>query len=430
MSVASFALATPGFVQARDFAIRDGHGRHVDASRTRSYDSEQARVVVDLPRSSTRGQRYRFDLELNLWPTSGLVLEDDVYVLRLPPMARLGPGARRLMLPTRVHVDSCEPKPALSFMEHGQRVLIWHNGQSAKQPCPPESTILVRFRRDGLLTPRWPDRQRVGAFARALFAAIRASDSDRLRTLLHRDFLMRPSGLRAAQLLSTDERVSADRFDRLRIRDITAIGSKISVRLTADWTVEGRNEGSSTERDATFYLDLERRGDALKALRLRPASMSDTGDLRADAYVHEELGFSANVRAAGSSLSQAHDLRCPLQLRISRRGNPGARVEITGYFDREGRERAAHRMRLSGAAIALRPGIRLDDRSSLAHATWSFGTDGSSLWSHERWTWLSKGRRHFLIREISEARSASAAQEHHRKAADWFSLVRQGLKWR
>ena len=427
-SSVAFGFSTPGFVQDRSFAIRDGHGREQSAEIYTSYDGEQARIDVDLPTASGRGQRYRYEFQLGLRPTSGLVVVDDAYVLRLPPLTRSGPGARRLVLPTRTHIDQAQPKPTLSYLENGRRIMIWHHGRR-NGGCPPESTILVRFRRDGLLTDRWPSRRRVSEFVARFLTALRESQREALAKMLHPGFLLRPAGLRRDNLISEANR-PLDRFDRVRIRDVTAIGDKVAIEFVADWTVPDRLGKSRTAKDWAFCLELVRTGAQFQAIRLRPLSTSDTGILLDGTYSHAALRFVARLPAA-SGLAKAHDQLCPLQLRIHRNGQAGIRVEVTGYFDRSHEGLEDIRMRLSGAAVSLRPGKRVDEAGSAEQneMAWSFGAPGSTLWAHERWTWVSQGRRHFLVREVAEARTEADAARRHAQAAKWFEAVRDGFEW-
>ena len=138
----------------------------------------------------------------------------------------------RLELTPGCHVDEVWPRPDLQFESDGGPVLVW------RQNTP--GLAVIRFRKDGLLTKRWPATAPVRSVVRQLFEALIATTSgpgrtrrlDQLERLLDDDFRFEPQGWSKADVPRRMGSFGAFFADsEISVRDVTVVADTLTVEL-------------------------------------------------------------------------------------------------------------------------------------------------------------------------------------------------------
>ena len=227
-------LVTTGFIQQRDPTLTGGHGQSLDAEVQRTPDREVSNITAKVTAQARPGQRYRLQMKTELLPAAGLHADADSFVMRIPLKATGSlPVLYHVTLPPGSRIQDVDPAPAYRYHLNGTPHLIWDPAPADRQRIIP---LVIRFRKDGMLTARWPSRASVEDFVETLFEALAKQDSDFLRRVAHPAYLELPAGRGFADLARGSGTPS---FSRPRIRDVTAVGSVVTVDLVCDWTLAG-----------------------------------------------------------------------------------------------------------------------------------------------------------------------------------------------
>lgn len=167
-------LATTGYLQMGNPTARDGHDKVLRVSRGVGSSLEESDLAIELNRAPRVGKSYRLQIDSWLIPAEGLSGEPAGYVLRVPVKAvGLFPTVHRVVLPEGARVVERDPAPTREFTTEGQLHLVWEFMPDARgtRTLP----LVVRFRKDGMLTERWPVRKEIDAFRAAIRRGCRST---------------------------------------------------------------------------------------------------------------------------------------------------------------------------------------------------------------------------------------------------------------
>jgi hypothetical protein len=433
----SLPVVTTGFLQETDPQVRDGHGHELDVDLEPRWHREASRLRVRLTKRSRRGQGYRLLVHYRLVPTSGLHAVGDTYVLRLPAKA-VGsiPVLHTLVLPAGCRVERVEGIDTARFTsswQHGREHLLWLF-MPGERPMVRTEPVVVWFRRDGLLTRRPPSWERVEEFVSRLLDALHGDDHRALDSLLHPSYLEQPGGIAKLHRTGQMPVPGAQRYTDWRISDITSVGPVVTAELVASWETTGLDGNGLRVDEWPLRVQLLRQGDAYSVLRLAPRSQADTGSLGEDGvYRHAALKVRLTP-AENTALIRTQDELPELQVACYRADEPGVRFRLLGHFDREDLPDEVIATLLTAGASSLETAVRLpgqptgEDRSPARGRTeeWLFGESGGP-WSRERWTFVTRGRRSFLLRSSAEGATREEAIARFDSAAGWFEQLAAGV---
>ncbi|MEZ5963793.1 MAG: bifunctional serine/threonine-protein kinase/formylglycine-generating enzyme family protein [Planctomycetota bacterium] len=408
-------VATPGFLQNDVPECRLGGGppeRVVPETR-----GGETILNIDVDKLVAR-QLYRIDVTCALTPVTGLLGRADGYVLQVPLKATgRTPNYYRVTLPPRSTIDEVDPPPTAFYAVKDRPVLTWE--------FPPDGggdrafSGVVRFRKDGFLSARWPTKAEAMRVAGRLFTALRARDTATLRDMLDPSFVMAPSGATAAIL--TDGRGTVrEWFDNVRFVDVTAVGAVNTAELVVDW-----HAGDKTAKGWPLRVHWRNDGNRARVLEVSPAGRSDTGRIEQGAYVHDAVLLRIDS-GADFTLSRMVGHLAPLQVEL--RPNPLDRpcfVMVLGRYEDKDTDEAAVWQVLSGGthvvdgnqrSLGQRPGKFADYPAVIED--WVFAAGPG--YRRERWLKVSSGRRRLLIRMVALGDSADLASRAFERAETWF----------
>jgi hypothetical protein len=427
-------LVTSGFLQIGDPTVRDGHDQVLTTQRTGPTHREASKLDITLARLPRRGQGYRVTINTWLMPASGITGDGDAFVLRIPVKAAgMLPIQHHVVLPPGSFVDEREPAPTQQYAMDGRIHLVWEfpPDQRGNRTIP----AVVRFRRDGGLASTWPARGDVEMFRTELLRAIQHPRT--ARELVHPAYEQLPSGKLFSDVMSGRREALPD-FGDTKLVDFTTVGSVVTLDLLSKW--EPKFDGRSVRIDNwPVRMQAVRQGDRLQALRLAPRSRRDSGEVRSDgSYAH--AGLKVSVQPNGMQVNRTQDELTEMQVKYERQERDGTlRFQILGHRARPGDTEDQMRVWLTGGAISLReggavPGSRTDtvgpdDERRLEGRSmhWLFPT-AEGGWARERWTFVSKGLRHFLVKSVAEAPTRTAAVELFQAEAQWFTRMAESIR--
>ena len=275
-------LDSPGFVAVDPSSTRivDGHGLPVSARWSRP-EPDRLRGEFVLDDKLRANQAVRLTTTADLRPVTGLMMDGDAYTFRLPMVATpAGASAYRLVIPVGVRIDAVQPEPAHRFAAaDGRATLIWL--------LPPDAlhtaAVAVRFRYDGLLATRWPERHRVEQVVATFFECLRRRSST--LSVLADDFTWLPEGIGKATVAANQ---TLPELRSPRIRDVTTVGEVTLVDLAVDWRPVDA-ERSVASWPMQLFLRQPAPGLPWQALRLQPRSRADTGAMDGRTYTNADL---------------------------------------------------------------------------------------------------------------------------------------------
>jgi hypothetical protein len=295
------------------------------------------------------------------------------------------------------------------------------------------------------MTTRWPVRERVEAFWQGFLHAMQDGPHGELRDLLHPAYIERPSGVGRDELVA-GARHDLAAFGALELIDFTAVGPVVTLDLTADWhTAVGGRHVEITDWPLRVQAIRNGADGSYRALRLAPYSRRDRGVILPDgSYRHD--GLNVSLQTSGEEINRTQDALGEMQVMIGRELGEGdaaahRRVvfRVLGYRARPGETDAdAIAVWLTSGAVALRsgvvvsggeqdtigpPGAAITGRSQ----HWLFG-DGGSTWARERWTFVSRGLRHFLVVLSAQAPSRREAEGLFESEEEWFDGLVRGVR--
>lgn len=240
-------------------------------------------------------------------------------------------------------------------------------------------------------------------------------------------FLQRPSG---QNVESAPGDFASSTFGAPRLQDFTAVGPVVTANLLTDWTatVDGRSVAVS---DWPLELQFMRRGGRYLAVRMTPRGRMDGGEMLGDGTYHHP-GLKVSLAPRGVSVQRGHDELCEMQVVYAPSGDDAAdvRFQVLGHRAAPGDGAGEVRLWLTAGAIALRGGAEIADRASVLvgpsdrriageRMDLVFGQDGAG-WARERWTFVTLGLRHFLIKAVARGRTEAEARARFETSQGWF----------
>ena len=429
-------LVTEGFIQAGTLQVRDGHGEPIAHEVVAGTSGQEALVRLHLPAGARKGQRYRYAFARELVPLEGLSCRGDAYVLEIPTRATGHyPVLHEVVLPSAVAVESCEPEPALTFAVAGKLHLVFEHpaDQGGLRAVP----LVIRFRRDGLLTDHWPAFGDASAAARDLLDAINQRDAKKLAQLLAPSWRMLPSELDYERLVGGHgARVQGEQFLDWKVGDVTAVGPVVTVDLTVRWHATGRDGESVQVEKWPMQLRLLHEGERWLGLSLAPKGSPDQGTLADGVYRHALLKVDWQ-QPAGARLVRRVGHLCTMQVACEL---AGVRLVALGEYAEPGRDKdATMLLRLSAGESELRPGSiqpgpelevvgPADARRQARVTDWLFTDPQSRRWSRERWYLVPRlGRRWFLLKAIATGDDPVDAKQRFAQAEPWLRQALAGF---
>lgn len=419
-------LVVPGHQLTGEVTIEDGHGRRLRGQLELEFHREYGTVTVDLGPGFRRGSRYQLHLRTLLQPLNGLRGVGDGYVFEQPIKLTGRLAAMHTMeLPPGCRVDAVEPPPAHHYALEGRTVIAWiHDADEGGSRTLPG---VVRFRKDGLLTERWPACEPTDAVVRELLAGLSSGDP-KLAERLDPSFRQLPSELGVQDVLKQPR----EKFDHWRLLDATAIGRIVQVEGLVDWSAEVSGEGQRTTiHDWPLRLCLRRDEHGLRLLRVMPAGRADTGRIENGTYTHAALNFEL-MPPTGTAIIRTRDELTEMQVRCIAPGDGDVSFHVIGTIGEVGVDRTVMEARLTRGALAVGTGRMLDgpkfeslgppDQLRTPDATrhWQFNRVGLSGHARERWSFLQLGVRYFLVRAVARGETAESARERFKAAEPWF----------
>lgn len=414
-------VATPGFAQLHEVAVRGGHGGVLGARRATAGNGEASALNVQLPEGPP-GQRYVFSVETRLTPAGGLRGELDGYDLVLP-LATTGvhDQIHRVRLPRGCRIVRAEPDPWRLFRTPSGTHVVWRAAADGRARFAPGR---IHFRLDGKLTERWPVERAMASAALEFLTALEASDFPTLHRLVHPAYEQSPGAFGRDDVLRSGA-IPVARYSGPRLLDVTAVGSTVTLDLLADWSLISRSGPEAVLRGMPFRLELLRGDAGLRVLRFEPRTGVDRGVLEHGSYRNEALGVT--VRPPDDAIvHRMMDGLTDMQIVVSRDQDPGLRVQVSGHYAGEDEDLDAVRMRLSTGDREL-----LWARSVASGESSPAGDrikqTGQGTWTSERWQFETRGRRHFLIRTAAQGRDREQAVRRHDDGEAWFASVLRSL---
>ncbi|MEE2886824.1 MAG: serine/threonine-protein kinase [Planctomycetota bacterium] len=367
-------------------------------------------------------------------PLSGLHGQGDAYCLRLPLSNRAEQAVDSIELPLGSRVQAVWPTPDAAYSRGGVPVMVWYRGVVGCRSRH-AATALVLFRRDGGLSERLPAFKPVAEFVGALFAALGDRDAARLAPMLADDCRFLPGALGRSRLLESPQ--SWDTYTGARVLDVTSVGQILTVELQVSWRPAGTPRSQPLVERWPLRAMLRRTASGFELVRLMPATWTDLGHLQGGTYHHPGLAVTVEP-PAGVLMRRVGQAMVEMQLELRpASGASNCSVTMFGGMS-EGTEPAASlRMRLATSSPAGERGERLPqrhvDRPGVVGMARLPGTserwmfEEADGWRYERWTFLSQGRRQFLVRSVARGGTRDLARKAFDLAQDWFQTVTLSL---
>ena len=436
------ALVTPGFLQEGPPVTRDGFGNELTVETTRRALDVSA-LRVHLPEPGRKGQGFKLSVLARLAPLDGLWAAGSEHRFVLP--LRHAVTARQthvLRMPRSARIDQVEPAPSLRFVDDDREVLVWdltaNSDARAIVGC-----ALIRFRVDGALTDRWPSFQSGSEALRTMCESFGAAlSAERFARLFEDDFTLLPHGLGRSGMTSPSS-APRDRFEVLRVDDVTAVGQVIGVRARVRWRAPAPAwRGSSSDALETVADDwpvvafFRRHDDGLRAIWFGPEPQSDRGSFTRGRYRYEPMDFSIEV-PSGITLVRDRGQAAEVQLLLrAQAGNlRDTYVQVLGYrADASGLDADPIDRLTMGEAFA--PGshrlpTRDPDGSGVGASDWLFD-GGVGAWRRERWQRIDVGggRWRFLVRFCARGKSEADARAwfDRPEAQEFFATLLAGIR--
>lgn len=448
-SVVHWPLVTTGFQQISDPTVADGHGARVPVVADVYPYREASRLQIQMPRSAQRGQSYRLDVDAWLRPLDGLSGAGDHFVLRLPVKATGDHTiVHHVQLPTRSRIEEVDPPESYRYVVNGRPHLMWEfrPDGAGRRTLP----AVVRFRRDGNLSDHWATEAELEVHLREVLRAFGTRDAASLRRWLHPSFLLDPGGIDFRAALARPQEASRfiDALDveSLEIIDDTAVGAVVTVDAKVPWRMEIGERAEALEGWPLRAMLLRERG-AYRTLRVKTRGRPDEGRIGVDGtYTHESLRVVLDSLPGLATLARTQDELVEMQVMFVNEQDDQVKVQVLGHRGVADRRpevvTAFARHWLTGAAASLWPGRQLpaavtfeigpedeQGRRTLPEECqeWLFGRRGQA-WSRERWAFVRKGTRHFLIKCVATGEFPDKAEERFARSRGWFAKVAAAVR--
>jgi hypothetical protein len=428
-------VETEGFRQVGEIVVTDGHGQRLTVGDVRAAaNGELSEREAQLAVPGQPGARYRLAVKSWLEPALGLRGVGDAFVLQIP-LTVVGdfPVMHRVALPSGCRIDSVEPPPTVDWFMQDAPSLVWEfvpdGGGIRTIPA------VIRFRRDGALADSQPGWREVADVTRRFLEALTALDRTVLDKLLHPAYWQMPRTIGRTELLTAVREGWRHTFAAPRLLDVTAVGPVATVELAADWIARSAQGAEHRVADWPLRVQLRRDQGDWRVLRFLPAGRADSGAIRAGSYVHDRLKMRLEPPRS-VRLQRTQDELAELQVRATPdpRAAPGSTgFVVLGRYASPGESDDQALAHLTSGVSLLGRGELLDSgggslgppeaQVSGTRFDWMFAGEASRSWSRERWIFVRKGLRCFLVREIARGADREDAQVRFGRQEEWFGVL-------
>jgi len=425
----------PGFRRWRGTTAKSLHGSNLSQLATQFNKAEgQPELEVALPKRSPL--RRGLVIEQQLLLRSAVLCSGDVYRLRLPVASGSGVRLTKLILPRGCSLQEVWPAPSLSYNVDGRQQLVWECGAAEAKAAA--RTLLVQFRRDGLLTTNPTAVAPAAAVAKKFLDAMGFRVRGRLASMITPGFRYQRQCLDRDTFLRRLE--SLPNYQDAQVEDVITVGDVVLVEMVATKHAQGR----PSVPNWPLRVVLRRDAGDLRVLHLMPRTQVDLGTLKDGVYHHARLKMSlappehVRIDRVSHALTELQ-VRC---VPVDTGKQPNAWMTILGCYVGRNQGGAAVRDRLTSISLAGQPGQRADGSrmdyispDATNHLVgksehWLLPDRAAGGWIWERWTYLRVGSRYFLLRAVARGASRQDARRCFSAHERWFAAIADATKIR